>query len=565
MQNQSLEYKMTGSLIKNYKKAAAIMKTIARILIATTGLLGLTGCYDTELKQTIHQQGFIYCESGNVDFFNPQTSDGNSLLEAISAQIYDRLLIIDPVTQKPSPNLATSWKVDETGTVYTFNLASDVQFQTTDWFTPTRTMNADDVVFSFNRVFDPENPYHNVNSGQYPWFDSINFSHMVKSVKAINEHEVQFELTSPDNTFLSALSTSYAVIHSQEYAHQLAAADEKELMDIKPIGTGPFKLEQFQKSELVRLKRHDGYWQGPAKMSQVVFDISSRGTGSLAKLLRKECDVVANPISSQLPIIIDNESLTLFSQTATNVAYIAVNMKNPLLQDQRVRQALNLAIDRSSLINSVYYNSGIEAQSILPPTSWAYGSDSSLIRYDLNYAKALLREAGVKEGLELTMWVPLDNHPYNPSPKKAAEIIQNDFAKLGIKLILITSDIMAKSELTETNMDLILTGWNANSADPDTMLRPLLSCDAKRAGFSSANWCNEEFDFLLDLAKETNQPRYRMNIYRQLQNLLNEELPIIPLAHGVKYQANQSSLEGFVLSPYNTYSFHNVSRIEEVN
>ncbi|OCH23690.1 ABC transporter substrate-binding protein SapA [Aliivibrio sp. 1S128] len=539
------------------------MKIITRILIAATGLFNLTGCYDAGIKQTIQETGFIYCESGSVEFFNPQVSDENSILEAISAQIYDRLLIIDPISQKPSPNLASSWEIDKTGTVYTFTLLPDVDFHSTELFTPTRAMNANDVVFSFERILNPENPYHSVNSGHYPWFDSINFSNTVKSVNAIGNNKVQFVLSAPDNTFLSALSSSYAVIHSQEYAQKLASIDEKELIDIKPVGTGPFKLDQFQKSELVRLKRHDNYWQGPAKMSQVVFDISSRGTGSLAKLLRQECDVVVNPISSQLPIIIENDDLTLFSQTATNVAFIAVNTQKPLLQDRRIRKALNLAIDRSSLINSVYYNSGIEAKSILPPASWAYGNDSSFIRYDLNYAKGLLREAGVNTPLELKMWVPLDNNSYNPSPKKSAEIIQNDFAKIGVNLTLITSDLLSRNELINNNIDLVLTGWNANSSDPDSMLRPLLSCNAKQAGFGVANWCNEEFDLLLDLAKETNQPRYRINIYRQIQNLLSEELPIIPLAHGVKYQANQSSLKGFNLSPFNTYSFHNVVRFEE--
>lgn len=540
------------------------MKIITRMLIAVTGIFSLSGCYDAGIKQTIHETGFIYCESGNVEFFNPQISDENSILEAISAQIYDRLLIIDPITQKPSANLASSWKVDDSGKVYTFTLQPNVAFHTTEWFKPTRFLNAHDVVFSFNRILDPENSYHNVNSGSYPWFNSINFTQTVKSVKAINPHQVEFTLSSPDNTFLSTLATSYAVIHSEEYALKLALADNKNQIDLKPIGTGAFKLSQFQKSELVRLKRHDSYWQGAARMSQIVFDISSRGTGSLAKLLRQECDVVVNPISSQLPVIIQNDDLTLFSQTATNVAFIAVNMKKPLLQDQRIRKALNLAIDRSSLINSVYYNSGIEAKSILPPASWAYGDDSSFIRYDLNYAKGLLREAGVKQGLTLTMWVPLDNNSYNPSPKKSAEIIQNDYEKLGIKLNIITSDVLSKNELENNEIDLILTGWNANSSDPDPMMRPLLSCDAKQAGFGAANWCNEEFDSLLNLAKEINQPRYRLNLYRQIQNLLSEELPVIPLAHGVKYQANQTSLKGFTLSPFNTYSFHNVFRVKEV-
>ncbi len=539
------------------------MKIIARILITATGLFSLVGCYDAGIKQTIHETGFIYCESGHLDTFNPQISDENSILEAVSAQIYDRLLIIDPITQKPSPNLASEWQVDQTGTIYTFTLQPNVAFHTTDLFTPTRFLNANDVVFSFDRIINPDSSYHNVNSGHYPWFESINFPQTVTSIKAINPHQVQFTLSSPDNTFLSSLATTYAVILSKEYAQQLAASDDKNLIDSLPVGTGPFKLSQFQKSEMVRLKRHNNYWQGKASMSQVVFDISSRGTGSLAKLLREECDVVANPISSQLPIIIENDELTLYSQTATNVAFIAINTENPLLQNQRVRKALNFAIDRSSLINSVYYNSGIEARSILPPASWAYGNDSSFIHYNLNYAKGLLREAGIEDEIELTMLVSLDNNSYNPSPKKSAEIIQSNFADIGIKLKLITSDLLNRNELAENNIDLVLTGWNANSSDPDTMLRPLLSCDAKQARFGVANWCNKEFDFLLDLAKETSEPRYRANLYRQIHNLLSEEMPIIPLAHGIKYQANQSSLQGFILSPFNTYPFYKIKRIKE--
>lgn len=223
------------------------MKIIARILITVTGLFNLVGCYDAGIKQTIHETGFVYCESGNLDTFNPQISDENSILEAISAQIYDRLLIIDPITQKPSSNLASDWQIDETGTVYTFTLQPNVAFHTTDLFTPTRFLNANDVVFSFNRILNPDNSFHNVNSGHYSWFDSINFSHMVTEVKAINPHQVQFILSSPDNTFLSSLATSYAVIHSEEYAQQLAASDEKNLIDFLPVGTGPFKLSQFQK------------------------------------------------------------------------------------------------------------------------------------------------------------------------------------------------------------------------------------------------------------------------------------------------------------------------------
>ena len=89
---------------------------------------------------------------------------------------------------------------------------------------------------------------------------------------------------------------------------------------------------------------------------------------------------------------------------------------------------------------------------------------------------------------------------------------------------------------------------------------PLLSCGADRAGLNIASWCNPDFDALIDIAKETNQKRHRLNLYRQAQNLLNEEVPIIPIAHGMQFQAKHKSLEGFDASPFNTLSFENVER-----
>ncbi len=183
------------------------------------------------------------------------------------------------------------------------------------------------------------------------------------------------------------------------------------------------------------------------------------------------------------------------------------------------------------------------------------------IRHGKHYQLKLLREAGFKEGLELSMWVPLEPQAYNPSPHKTAELIQSSFADVGVTLNLFTDDRFARSDLGSLgDIDMVLTGWNANTGDPDNFLRPLLSCSAERAGLNVSMWCNSDFDFLLDLSRETNHPRYRSNLYRQAQNLLNEEMPVIPLTHGVQYQANHKSLTGFNMNPFNTSSFHNVER-----
>ncbi|ASW82383.1 peptide ABC transporter substrate-binding protein SapA [Vibrio anguillarum] len=539
------------------------MKTLIRFALGICSFSLLIGCSEQIDHSKIRQSGFVYCGHGNPTTFNPQLVESGITSEALSPQIYDTLLQLDSETLQPIPSLATSWTVNPQGTEYTFKLNDGVQFQSTAWFTPTRALNADDVVFSFRRIIDPTNPFHYVNSGVYPWFAGIDFKNLLIDVQALDELTVKFTLSRPDNSFLSNIATSHAVILSYEYANQLVIEDEKSMIDSHPVGSGPFYLDEFKVNDLIRLRRHGAYWNGVAKMEQVVFDVSNRGTGTLAKLLRHECDVLSSPISSQIPIIKQQSEIELDAKPAMNVSYIAVNTSHPALSDVRVRKALNFAINRHNILDSVYYGTGSIAYNILPPSSWAYQKDSIQIRYDRNYAIALLKEAGYYANLELTMSVPAESHAYNPSPRKTAELINANLADIGITLHIITEDRLDRSNLAQhVNVDLILTGWNGDTADPDNFLRPLLSCNSDRSGLNASMWCNSDFDFLLDLALEVDKSRYRLNLYKQAQNILNEEFPVIPLAHGMQFKAYSKTLTGFKLSPFNVQPFNTVERIE---
>lgn len=536
------------------------MKALLQLTFGLVGLGLLSGCGDDIDHSKIRQSGFVYCGQGGPGTFNPQLVDSGITSEALSPQIFDTLLVLDPDTYEPIPSLATAWQVDASGTEYTFTLRPNIQFQITPWFTPSRALNAQDVVFSFKRIIDPQHPFHHVGGGIYPWFNSIDFPNLIEDVVATSDDQVRFILSRPDNTFLSNIATSYPVILSKEYASELEIKDEKARLDSHPVGTGPFYLAEYQVNDLIRLKRHTRYWKQPALMEQVVFDISHRGTGTLAKLLRNECDVLSSPLSSQLPIIREQDSIELISKPAMNISFIAVNTAHPALKDARVRKALNFAINRQNILDSVYYGTGSQAYSVLPPSSWAYQKDANQIRYDRNYALALLRESGFSEGLELSMSVPLEPRAFNPSPRKTAELIQANLADIGITLNLITDERFERTNLT-SNIDLYLTGWIASTGDPDNILRPLLSCDSDRVGLNVSSWCNPDFDFLLDLALEVDRPRYRLNLYRQAQNILNEEFPVIPLNHGVQLQAHDRSIRGFRMSPFNAQPFDKVERV----
>lgn len=539
------------------------MSAYTRLLLACVSLASLVGCSDPQQDSNIRSRGFVYCGQDTPATFNPQLTDGGLTADTLAAQIFDRLLLLDPVSHQPTPALASNWTISEDGLAYTFELRKGIAFQTTPWFTPTREFNAQDVAFSFSRVINPNHPYHAVSGGRYPWFDSQGFANLIEEIEILDPYTVRFNLKRPDNAFLANMATTYAVIHSAEYASSLLRAGKPDQIDRKPIGTGPFALYSYQPNDFVRLKRHPGYWQGQAEMEQVVFDIASRGTGSLAKLLSGECDVLSSPVASQLPVISDNDNYELNAQTGMNVAFLALDTNQPELKDVRVRQAINHAINRENLLNSVYYGTGTKARSLLPPMSWAYNHNSQALDYDPERAQALLKEAGYEKNLMLSLWVPLEPRPYNPSPRKTAELIQADLNAIGVKVNIVTQDSVRRfSTIDKANSDLILAGWIADNGDPDNFLRPLLSCDAKQAGLNVANWCNLDFENLLELASRTTKLDQRLDFYHVAQDILDKEVPIVPLAHGVHFQVHHRSLSGLQMSPFGTRSFSTVYRNE---
>jgi cationic peptide transport system substrate-binding protein len=137
-------------------------------------------------------------------------------------QLYDRLLDVDPYTYRLVPELAESWEVLDNGATYRFHLRNNVPFQTTAWFKPTRNFNADDVIFTFGRIFNRDHPWHNVNGSSFPYFDSLQFADSVESVRKLDNHTVEFRLKRPDASFLWHLATHYASVMSAEYAAKLA-------------------------------------------------------------------------------------------------------------------------------------------------------------------------------------------------------------------------------------------------------------------------------------------------------------------------------------------------------
>lgn len=511
----------------------------------------------------IRDSGFVYCVSGQVNTFNPQKVSSGLIVDTLAAQLYDRLLDVDPYTYRLVPELAESWEVLDNGATYRFHLRNNVPFQSTAWFKPTRNFNADDVIFTFGRIFNRDHPWHNVNGSSFPYFDSLQFADSVESVRKLDSHSVEFRLKRPDASFLWHLATHYASVMSAEYAAKLAQNDRQEMIDRQPVGTGPFQLAEYRSGQYIRLQRHPAYWRGKPLMPQVVVDLGSGGTGRLSKLLTGECDVLAWPAASQLSILRDDPRLRLTLRPGMNIAWLAFNTAKAPLDNPEVRHALALAINNQRLMQSIYYGTAETAASMLPRASWAYDNEARITEYNPTEARARLKALGL-EKLTLKLWVPTSSQAWNPSPLKTAELIQADMAQIGVKVIIMPVEgRFQEARLMDMNHDLTLSGWATDSNDPDSFFRPLLSCAAIASQTNYAHWCHREFDEVLQKALTSQQLASRIEAYKEAQRILADELPVLPLASSLRLQAYRYDMKGLVLSPFGNASFAGVSREKE--
>ncbi|RUO38257.1 ABC transporter substrate-binding protein [Aliidiomarina shirensis] len=536
------------------------MNRLIKGISAGLAILGISACSPgPETEQSLN--GLLYCAEGNPESFNPQLVTSGTTLDMTSAQLYDRLLEFDAESQAFLGALATSWEISNDGLRYRFQLRENVQFHTTPWFQPTRFMNADDIVFSFERWLKSEHPFHHVSGRGYPFFRASGLTQLIQSVTAINDHEVEIKIRQQDSSFLANLASDFAIVLSAEYGEQLLASGTAELIDTQPIGTGPFQFSQFRKDVMVRYIRHSGYWREPSASAQLVFRIAQSDHKRMLMLLTQDCDISPYPPARDIQWLRDKPEITLQDTISPNTAFWAFNTERPPFDDPLVRQALAHAVNRNAILNTVYFDHAVRADSILPNTSWAHHGTPSAYRYDPERARELLAEAGYPNGFSMQIWALPVQRAYNPNARLMAERIQADLNAIGVQAGIVSYEWSTfRRRLADGEHDSVLIGWSADHADPDNFFRPLLSCAAKRSGNNRAQWCDPMFDELLSAAISSNDQDVRKAYYEQAQDHLAREVPLLPIAHSVRFQAARQNIQGLELEPFGGIQLRNVSR-----
>jgi len=537
----TMEQNMINSLAKS------------RMLKVGLSLIALTVAAGVQAKT------LVYCSEGSPEGFNPQLFTSGTTYDASSVPIYNRLVEFKTGTTELQPGLAEKWDVSADGKTYTFHLRKGVKWQTTKDFKPTREFNADDVVFSFERQLDKNNKYHGVSGGSYEYFEGMDMPKLIEKIEKVDDYTVRFTLSRPEAPFIADLGMDFASILSKEYADNMLKAGTPEKLDLNPVGTGPFVLQQYQKDSRILYKANPDFWGTKPKIDRLVFSITPDASVRYAKLQKGECQVMPYPNPADIASMKKDDKINLMEQPGLNVGYLSFNTEKKPLDNVKVRQALTMAVNKQAIIDAVYQGAGQAAKNLIPPTMWGYNDDVKDYPYDPAKAKELLKEAGMPDGFSIDLWAMPVQRPYNPNARRMAEMVQADWAKIGVKAKIVTfewGEYLKRAKAGEHQT--VMMGWTGDNGDPDNFFATLFSCAAAKDGSNYSRWCYKPFEDLIQPARAEADHNKRIELYKQAQVVMHDQAPALIIAHSTVYEPVSKKVTGYVVDPLGKHHFENV-------
>ncbi len=548
---------MAGFMQKQNNKRGALMSAFLLSALAAPSIAAT--------------QSLIYCTPAAPEGFDGARYAGADTQDAASYTMFNRLVKVDPKTGEILPELAQSWVISEDGTEYTFTLVQNVPFHQSKHFDDAlaaisekqRFFSADDVIFTFNRLLDKENFYHKASPQIYPGLGGTDFEANIKSIEKIDENTVKFVLNHRDSAFLFGLSVGFTSIHSAQYARGLVALNQPEKLNQQPIGTGPFVFKNYQKDAAVRYVANIDYFKGRPKLDQLIFSVVPDATVRVQKILAGECDLVSYPPLTNLNELKAKSTLVVDSIPALSLGYMYLNTaKFEPLKDARVRNALSYAIDREAIVRDIFHGSATIAGSFVPSTSPMHDASIQPRPLDLNKAKTLLKEAGYEQGFEMEVWAIPVQRAAQPNGKRVAEMLQQDWEKIGIKATIKSADWVEYLKIARFGEYKGVTTMGAGGTlAPDTFVSWLRCSAVGTANFSQ--WCNTEFDALLHRAKTAKTAEESLKLYQESQRFIDKEAPVIPLAYPTNYVARHQRVKNFQIRADGALFFDTVYIEEE--
>lgn len=552
-----------GSVNAKDIKAGVFAIIVCGLLLAVS----LSGCTDTTPQ--VKEKVLIFACAGDADKLDPaDVTDGESTARTDS--IFEGLVEYKEGSADIQPCLATSWVMSPDGKNITFTLRQGVKFHDNTSF------NADAVVFSFERQYNTTHPYHEYGEWAY-W--GYMFSD-IQSVEKIDEYTVKVVLSRPNAAIMTSLAMFTVAIVSPTNAETW-----KEDAFKHPCGTGPFKFVEWVKDDHITVEAFDDYWRGAPKLDKVIYRVITDPSARLLAIQAEEVHGMEFPDPASFDSIEADNDLQLLTAPGMNVGYLALNngygyndsnsngmhdqnepwVKTPgyfePFTNRSVRQAINYAINKTSIVENLYKGTAIVAKNGMPPFMLGWNGDVEDYPYDPERARELLAEAGYASGFNTTLWVMPVSRPYMFDPSKIGEAIQAYLEAVNISVDIYQIDwstYLAKTQAGEHPMCLL--GWTGDNGDPDNFMNVLYGANQCMLGTAGnvAFYNNTEVQALLSQALQTYDTDERARLYEEAQVLIHEDAPFVYLAHANQNIVFAKNVQGFVLNPTARYFFYPV-------
>ena len=465
-------------------------------------------------------------------FASPNSFDPRVGTDEVSQKVYqlvyDNLLNLDEQLNV-GPGLATSWEQPDDRT-YVVHLRQGVKFH------DGHELTSADVVHTFGSFLDPS--FVSARKGAYA---------LLERVEPVDTYTVRFSLKEPSGSFPIQLVLPI-----------IPAGAGAELRT-KPVGTGPYTFSRYAVDDRLDLTAFKDYYGGTPRNAGLVLKIVPDEIMRGLELKKGTVDLVINDLSpDSVEQFREEGSKQIVSSPGTDYAYVGLNLRDPILADKRVRQAIGYAIDRDAIVKYLRRGLALPAVSPVPPTSWAFASDAFQFSHDPARARALLEEAGYRDPdgdgpeprLRLTLKVST-----NEFYRLQAAVIQQDVRAAGIELDVRSYEFATLSkDVASGNFQLVTLQW-VGISDPDIMRRIFHSNQVPPNGFNRGYYSNADVDRLIDEATASMDQATRMRAYQQVQRIVAEDAPYISLWYKTNVAVAQLDLIGLKLTPLAEFSF----------
>lgn len=462
---------------------------------------------------------------------------------SIIKSLFSRLLDYEPGTTNLVPDLATEMpKISADGKTFEFNIRDDVKFHNG------RLLVAEDVKYSIERAVNPKT--QSPGAGFFASIEGFDAASAGKStnisgITVNSPTSITFKLSRPDATFLHVMAINFASVVPKEDAEKFGPDFGK-----NPVGSGAFKFTSWALGQKLTLdKNADYYREGLPKLDQINFEVGVDPTVALQRLKNNEVDVLGDSIPAANYIAekenSDNEGL-IIEGGQLQTGYVTLNVKIKPLNNVKVRQAVNHAIDKDRIVQ-ILNGRADAANQPLPPSMPGYDTGYKGFAYDVAKAKALLAEAGLANGFSTELWT--SNTDPNP---RIAQSIQEDLAKVGIKASIKS---LAQANVIEAGgsgkAPMVWSGgmaWIADFPDPSNFWGPILGCGgAVPGGWNWSQYCNKTLDAEAVKADAMTDPAKadeRQKLWGSVFTKAMDEAPWVPIFNEKRITMKSSRLGG---------------------